>query len=82
MKYTVITYVPAPTADNFPKPGETLPIQVVETGCIVCVMDKVTGKLKVCWKHTHDRILWGRDVEVEEAADEKQVDQSVDTQVA
>ena len=62
MKYTVITYVP--TSETIPKPGEILTVPVFEVGCMKCYMDKVTGKLKVCWKHTHDRILWGRDVEV------------------
>lgn len=66
MKYTVLIHIPAPMADDIvPKPGETLPIQVVETGCTACMMDHM-GKLKVCWKHTHDRILWGRTVEVED----------------
>lgn len=63
MKYTVITYVP--TSEQIPKPGEILVVPIFEAGCKVCVMGH-DEKLKACWKHTHDRILWGRTEEMED----------------
>jgi len=70
MRYCVITYVPPPETN--PKPGEVLAIPVVEAGCTKCVMDHA-GKLKACWLHTHERILWGRTVDMpdEEGGDAK-----------
>lgn len=62
--YVVLTLVPR--LHRRPGPGESLATGIREEGCSRCDVD-YTGKLKPCWKHTHDHILWAEKVDDAEA---------------
>lgn len=65
MRYTVLTYVPRreiPVAC-----GKDVAVGIRELGCAKCVVDGL-GKLKPCWEHKNERILWA--VTVEEPEEE------------
>jgi hypothetical protein len=64
MKYTLLTYVPR--RYNPPAIGQDVAGAVRERGCAKCVVDGITGKLKPCWEHKDDRILWAVTVEAPE----------------
>ena len=60
MKYTVLTYVPrrqTPVAI-----GRDAAVSIRELGCSICVVD-YGGKLKSCWRHKDERVLWAITVE-------------------
>lgn len=68
MKYTVLTLVPR--LKRRPPPGDDFATGVREEGCVKCVV-AYDGKLKPCYQHKNDHILWAETVEVE---DEKVVE--------
>jgi len=60
MKYTVLTYVPrrqTPVAI-----GRDAAVSIRELGCSICVVG-YDGKLKPCWRHKDERVLWAITVE-------------------
>lgn len=65
--YVVLTLVPR--LKRRPGPGESLATGIREEGCVRCDVG-YDGKLKPCWKHTHDHILWAEKVDDAEAISE------------
>lgn len=64
MSYVVLTLVPRLT--RRPRPGESLATGIREEGCVRCDVG-YDGKIRACWKHTHEHILWAEKVDDAEA---------------
>lgn len=60
MSYVVLTIVPRLT--RRPKPGEDFKTGIREVGCVTCVIG-YDGKVKLCWKHKDEHVLWAEKAE-------------------
>lgn len=60
MSYVVLTMVPRLT--RRPKPGEDFKTGIREVGCVTCVIG-YDGKVKLCWKHKNEHVLWAEKAE-------------------